>query len=187
MRESFEDALRRLTGIEGQHTNEEAWVLFDCVLGTSPDATIVEIGTWKGKSAAIMGAACRGTKRKVFTIDNFRTDIYPQGRIFEKEVREYFARDKVEHVVLLVGDSANFALKWRRKPIDMIFIDGEHKYEAVKADIENWLPHIKKEGFMLFHDYDSHEGVKPAVDEAIGKGLLEKVKQEGTLLVTRKL
>lgn len=59
--------------------------------------------------------------------------------------------------------------------IDMLLIDGDHHYEVVHADIENWLPRIKKGGVVIFHDYapTAHnlrqfpelEGVKRAADE----------------------
>jgi hypothetical protein len=51
----------------------------------------------------------------------------------------------------------------------MIFIDGDHSYEAVKADILGWTPYLKHNGFILFHDYDiTSPGVMKAVNELIG-------------------
>lgn len=51
---------------------------------------------------------------------------------------------------------------------DFIFIDGDHSFEGVKADIKLWLPKIKPGGFISGHDYDHPKlpGVKQAVDEA---------------------
>ena len=49
--------------------------------------------------------------------------------------------------------------------IDMVFIDADHTYEAVKYDIERWLPKTTK--LISGHDYNDpgHPGVKQAVDE----------------------
>ena len=55
--------------------------------------------------------------------------------------------------------------------LDMVYIDGNHKYEFVKADIKAWLPKIKKGGFLCGHDY-GHKlcpGTKPAIHETAGK------------------
>lgn len=37
--------------------------------------------------------------------------------------------------------------------LDFVFIDGEHSYQAVKADIEAWRPKIRSGGLLIGHDY----------------------------------
>lgn len=50
-----------------------------------------------------------------------------------------------------------------------VLIDGDHRYEACKADIEAWLPKVKPGGWIAGHDYvDRFPGVVQAVDEAFG-------------------
>src|SRR5439155_14171371 len=53
------------------------------------------------------------------------------------------------------------------KEIDLLFIDGDHSYEAVRADLEVWLPKLKDDGIVAFHDYDWAEGVRRAVREFV--------------------
>ena len=54
--------------------------------------------------------------------------------------------------------------------LDLVFIDGDHKYECVKEDIEAWWPKLKQGGVMLGHDYSvGLPGVIQAVDERFGK------------------
>lgn len=67
----------------------------------------------------------------------------------------------------LCGDSAKFGTYWKRGPIDLVFIDGDHTYNQVKADIKAWLPHIKPGGILCGHDYgfETWPGVKQAFDE----------------------
>ena len=49
---------------------------------------------------------------------------------------------------------------------DFVFIDAEHTYEAVKADIAAWLPKIRSGGLLSGHDYSgSFPGVCDAVNE----------------------
>ena len=55
----------------------------------------------------------------------------------------------------------------------MIFIDGDHEYNATKKDITNVLQHINGRPCILFgHDYGDTDvwkkfGVKQAVDELL--------------------
>ena len=51
--------------------------------------------------------------------------------------------------------------------LDFVFIDGEHGYEAAKADVEAWWPKVRSGGLLVGHDYDRHRfpGVCRAVDE----------------------
>ena len=48
------------------------------------------------------------------------------------------------------------------RSLDFAFIDASHEYEAVKQDIEDWLPKVKS--MLIGHDYADPE-VKRAVKE----------------------
>lgn len=52
---------------------------------------------------------------------------------------------------------------------DFIYIDACHLYDCVKADLNNYLPKLKKDGLMCGHDYleTPSFGVIKAVDEFI--------------------
>jgi len=54
------------------------------------------------------------------------------------------------------------------KDVDLVYIDADHSYEAVKRDILFWSPKCK---IISGHDYDNSGkyGVKKAVDELFGK------------------
>jgi len=54
---------------------------------------------------------------------------------------------------------------------DLVFIDGDHRYEGVHNDIQAWLPKVRPGGIICGHDYGQPTpewGVKEAVDEAFG-------------------
>lgn len=50
---------------------------------------------------------------------------------------------------------------------DWIYIDGDHEYGSVKADIAACLPKLKRRGLLVFDDYGVFEGVTNAVDELL--------------------
>lgn len=80
---------------------------------------------------------------------------------------------KIEGTHFIQGDSTKAEF---RKPIDVIFIDGDHSYEGCKADIENWYPCMKENGVMLFHDCDdTSPGVVQAVKEFVEENDIKDV------------
>jgi len=52
--------------------------------------------------------------------------------------------------------------------LDFVYIDGNHRYEFVKDDIENYLPKVREGGLLAGHDYEFSE-VHRAVNEILKK------------------
>ena len=70
-------------------------------------------------------------------------------------------------VVPIWRESIGASTQFDDASIDAIYIDGDHRYEAVKNDIKAWLPKVKPGGIVAGHDY-GWDGVKKAVDEIFG-------------------
>jgi len=51
--------------------------------------------------------------------------------------------------------------------LDFVYIDGNHTYEYVKSDVENYYPKVKSFGVIGGHDFrlEAHPGVVNAVAE----------------------
>ena len=166
---TFEEALAKT--VNPQLTLDEARLLFETAKNCQ---FIVEIGTLKGNSALILGA----TGNDVVTIDNYSSPN-SSGKESAKRLMEF------SRVRMVTGDSVRMGKFWVGGQVDFLFIDGDHDYEQVKADIKAWLDKVV--GKIAFHDYGSWPGVTQAVDEAIEQGKLKKVEQAGTLLVVERL
>ena len=53
--------------------------------------------------------------------------------------------------------------------LDLVYVDGDHRYEAVLADFKGWLPKLRAGGVMAGHDW-SMQDVKKALSEVfLGK------------------
>ena len=64
-------------------------------------------------------------------------------------------------------------------PLDVLFIDGDHSYGAVLADLETWAPQVRSGGMVLCHDADTpaFPGVRQAIDEYCSRrGLLHELR-----------
>lgn len=72
-----------------------------------------------------------------------------------------------DNTKLIVMDSLAAAKTFQDQSLDLVFIDADHSYEGVKADIHAWAPKVRQGGILAGHDYDQPDfpGVKKAVDE----------------------
>jgi len=89
-----------------------------------------------------------------------------------QQVYEQYSRARVDgkRAVVLKARSTDAALLFSRE-LDFVFLDGDHSYEAVVADIEAWRSKIRIGGWLCGHDYANKTfpefGVQRAVDEFI--------------------
>ena len=134
---------------------------------------IVEVGSWKGRSThALLSGAMEGTKGLVVAVDTWQGTKGEAGNPHieaeSKDVYAEFMRNMAEFPNLkpMKMTSVEAAGMFADKSVDMVFIDGDHSYEAVKADIEAWLPKARK--MICGHDWQWHS-VQEAVTEKWGE------------------
>ncbi len=162
---------------------DSAWLLYGIVRSMKPE-TCVEIGSARGKSACYVGLALRDNGRgRLYAIDPHSptdwndSDSVDSFEIFRQNVAWIGVGDQIE---MIRTTSEEAARGWNR-PIDLLFIDGDHSYEGVKRDWEMFSPFLSPFGVAMFHDtgWDlevnvahSHEkmGVPRFVDELRAKG-----------------
>ena len=75
-----------------------------------------------------------------------------------------------EEKVQWVKKMSDDAVKVIHEPLDFVYVDGNHDYEFIKNDIENYFPLLKKGGVMGGHDFyngfaKTHNGVINAVTQ----------------------
>lgn len=95
----------------------------------------------------------------------------------------------IARLTQICADSKELGANWL-KPVDMVFIDGNHSYKGCKGDIQAWLINLKPGGIMAIHDYGKAEAYKrkhdpatvphpkpwPGVDRAVDELLIGKFK-----------
>jgi predicted O-methyltransferase YrrM len=132
---------------------------------------LVEIGSYIGESTTIFAK----NFNKVISIDP-HIDGYDMNdpachhisfnQVYKKFIENVSKHENISHIRKLSDDAV---IMFNNESIDVLYIDGLHTYEQVKKDIENYLPKIKKGGFICGHDYhDNWIGVKQAINETIG-------------------
>jgi hypothetical protein len=133
---------------------------------------VIEVGAFVGQTALAMAEA----GARVACVDHWQgTPGDESGEIarrFGPEViYEVFLGNIGTHlfrsIFPLVGNSAFWARKWPHGMVDLVFLDADHSYEAVKADIRDWRPLVRPGGILCGHDYRGFPGVTQAVNEEI--------------------
>lgn len=136
-------------------------------------ASIVEIGSYQGHTTRVFGDNTQG---HVYAIDDWQglreewwTEKTPL-RIRENLFQIFSANisDLVDAgtVIPLTCDHAKIHELPAIPCGDLIFIDGDHKHENVKRDIETWLPYLNPGGMICGHDFNL-EPVQRAVKELL--------------------
>lgn len=133
---------------------DSALLLYGLARALKPEVA-VEIGSARGKSACYVGRALEENgKGKVYAIDPHMPTAWNDENSVDTfaemsgNVRKLGLAKRVE-IVRQTSDSA--AVTWTR-PIDMIFIDGDHSYEGVKRDWNLFTPFVRPFGVVVFHD-----------------------------------
>jgi len=156
--------IRSIEPIEGWLKDEEAWILHNLALKAAPDAAIVELGSWKGRSSAAFGLACRGTDKRVYCVDTFKGSASrihtthreaaerPEG-VYPDFLANMESLGLLDGTVTALREDHRDACKKFDIKIDLLFIDADHTMEGVSSAYYGWYDKLRPGGVIVFHDY----------------------------------
>lgn len=152
--------------INGWLAHGEAITLYETARSLTGSAPIAaEIGSWMGKSSIVIarGLQDRGGGT-LYCIDPFNADgedasieDYAErsarvGGALLDQFKQNIERARVADIIKPLRGYSHDVIKEFHEPLDFLFIDGNHAYEAVCQDIQQWTPLLKPGGYLLFHD-----------------------------------
>lgn len=174
----FSRLWRNMNGVRGWLRAPDGHLLYNLARRGPGSGGIVEIGSAWGRSTACLAAGTRAAGRELVTAidphtgdDWFLNEIRAQRVDTFNEFRSNIKRlglSEWVQPVRLTSDEA--AIATPETPVRLLFIDGLHTYEAVAADIRQWVPRVVAGGVIVFDDYpnpDPSIGVRQAVDELL--------------------
>jgi hypothetical protein len=166
---------KRINHIRGWISLEESFVLYSAGKAIMPDESIVEIGSYEGRSTIALGKALQEGKRAstqmVYSIDPHTGDITEVQKGLEintwnkfiSNITDCNLRDVINPIRLTSNSAVSHVSGVK---VGLLFVDGWHSYEAVKSDIWNFLPLTSKQSIIIFDDWRQPDILR-AILEAI--------------------
>jgi SAM-dependent methyltransferase/predicted O-methyltransferase YrrM len=159
-----------LDGVQGWLTDAQAARLGAAAARTAPGARVVEIGSYHGRSTIVLAQAAphaeivaidphagndRGPRQWTGTADEGETD----HRTFLANLQRAGVAGRVRHV----RRPSQAALDAVEGEIDVLYVDGAHRFAPAAADLDRWGARVAPGGTLLVHDAFSSVGVTLAV------------------------
>jgi predicted O-methyltransferase YrrM len=132
---------------DGYHFAEiGAWLgrstayLADRIANSGKDIRLTVVDTWEGSNE-------RAHREKIAKLENSGQTLFGT---FQDNMQACGVANVLSPLRL---PSVEAAKTFADKSLDFVFIDGDHAYESVCADIDAWLPKVKPGGLLAGHDY----------------------------------
>jgi predicted O-methyltransferase YrrM len=157
--------------IDGWLTDGQAALLWECASVLRSGDRIVEIGSYRGRSTIVLASGAPGGCEVVAIDPHAGTDRGPEeyhGKELEAE-RDHLA---FEQNLSRAGvrDRVTYLRKWSHEavgeigcPIQLLYIDGAHRYQPARDDIRSYGARVAPGGTLLIHDSFSSKGVTAAI------------------------
>ena len=156
--------------VAGWLTEDQAAMLAAAAAVVAPGGTIVEIGSFQGRSTLVLAAAAptaavvaidphAGNDRGPQEIDGYVDEAAADRVAFVRNLERAGVRGRVRHVPAFSADAHAEV----PGSIDLLYIDGAHRYAPARADVRNWGAKVAAGGAMLIHDSFSSLGVTMAI------------------------
>lgn len=160
-----------VANVEGWMTQDQGRWLFNAAQQCPFDGRIVEIGSFQGRSTIVLARGAphhaeivaidphAGNDRGPQELDGFDAEASEDHRRFMANLHTAGVADRVRHVRLpshsAHGDVAD--------PIDVLYVDGAHRFSPARRDIVEWGRRVRPGGVLLIHDAFSSVGVTAAI------------------------
>jgi hypothetical protein len=168
---SFEAVLASVVGVEGWMSPDQARRLYDAAARTGAGQRIVEIGSFRGRSTIVLASAApagvsvvaidphAGNDRGPQEIEGFADEAAGDHEVFNTNLVAAGVAERVTHLRMF-SDAAHGEVAGS---IEVLYIDGAHRYAPARTDIRDWGARVSDGGTMLIHDSFSSVGVTLAI------------------------
>jgi predicted O-methyltransferase YrrM len=168
---SFDSAWAAARDVEGWLTAAQARRLFGAAAVVPPGGRIVEIGSFRGRSAIVLAHGVRPGVEVVCIDPHAGSDRGPReiaarpgvGDADLAAFRANLARAGVGDRVRHMREFSRAALAVLPGSVDLLFVDGAHRFGPARADLVRWGARVREGGRMLVHDAFSSVGVTLAL------------------------
>lgn len=170
--------METVADVDGWMTPGQASTLYDAAARCPQGGLIVEIGSFRGRSTIVLASAAApgvevvaidphaGNDRGPQEIDGFADEAADDHEVFLANLRQAGVAGRVRHLRMF----SDAGLAQIDRPIDVLYIDGAHRYAPARADIRQYGARVADGGTMLIHDSFSSIGVTSAIMRELAFG-----------------
>ena len=175
MSHELREALAAIEHVEGWLSEDQAARLFERAHAVPAGGQIVEIGSYRGRSTIVLGLGAQDGVQVIAVDPHAGNDrgprqwhgTSPQGEsdklAFDANVLRAGLAGSVRHVRRRSRD----ALAAVHGPVDLLYVDGAHRYRPAVEDLRRWGRRVAPGGTLLVHDAFSSVGVTLAIMRAL--------------------
>jgi len=163
---SMQTVAELVADIPGWLRDEDISKLYELACATP--GPVLEIGTWCGKSAAVLGYGVRdgAVGAKVVSVD-VNVNRLHQARA------ELAQRDLGPHVTLVSGTADAFLKAADGFEPMLVFVDGDHTLRGVLRDLAALEPCVPRDAVVVFHDY-ANTSNEYEVEQAVSRSWIPR-------------
>lgn len=167
----FDRTLAALADVDGWMTDAQARRLWDAAGRVPAAGRILEIGSFRGRSTIVLAAAAAdgvevmavdphaGNDRGPQEISGFEAEAAEDHEVFHRNLDAAGVSSRVTHL----RERSEEAHALVDGVVDLLYIDGAHRFGPARNDIASWGGRVRDGGTMLIHDSFSSVGVSLAI------------------------
>ncbi len=197
-----------IDSIKGFMDPQEGQALYSAALIAAERGPLLEIGSYCGKSAMYLGAACKVRGALLYALDHHRGSEenqpgweYHDAELWDADAgamdtlphfRSALRRAQLEDTVIPIVTRSTLAARHWNIPLAMVFIDGGHTLEAALDDYRGFSPHVMPGGALAIHDIfsnpaDGGQAPYEIYKLALASGLFEELAMVKSLALLRRI
>ena len=154
--------------VKGFLSDKEAKKLQELFLKVHHLGSVLEIGTYCGKSALNFSDVAKDVNGLIYTIDHHTGSEehqlgqeYHDSELFDERLKKFntlpeflnnLKSKKMAKFIIPIIDKSQNASKFFSEKISLLFVDGGHSFETALSDYNAWKDKICSEGLLVIHD-----------------------------------